>query len=47
MHQLPIQRTANSIDLINHHFGNVDIGDAHERYRPRLFSDNSHFDALF
>jgi hypothetical protein len=29
--QLPIQQTANSIDLINHHFGKVDIGDAHER----------------
>jgi hypothetical protein len=45
--QPPIQQTANSIDLVNHHFGNVGIGDARERYRLRLLSDNSHFDALF
>jgi hypothetical protein len=29
--QLPIRQTANSIDLINHPFGNVGIGDPRER----------------
>ena len=44
---LPSQQAAAGVDVVDDHFGDVGIGDTHERQRAGLVRDHSHLDGCF